>query len=250
MTKHDLNAKKNAPNYLLIGDGKISKHFLFYFNFLKLDIKQWSRRTNSLKDLKLKLEQATHVLLAVNDSSIQPVYLKIKKLNAVNFRNKIFIHFSGAMSFKGIFGAHPLMTFGQKLYPKADYFKIHFVIERSDLTHFNLNSILPGLKNSFSFVSPNEKNYYHALCVMGGNFPHILWKESSFKLLQMGVPLNVIHSYFKRNLNNFFLDPKNSLTGPLARKDSLTIKKHLKSFKNPAEKKLYKAFVAFKEESK
>jgi len=241
---------KNAPNYLIIGDGKLAKHFSFYFKKLNLQIATWSRKKNSAKNLLRKVDSATHVLLAINDSNIDSFYRKLDSKKIAGFKNKIFIHFSGALSFKNIFAAHPLMTFGSRLYSLKEYKKIHFVIEDVNSKNFNLSSILPGLKNSYSLLSSDKKTYYHAQCVIGGNFPHILWKNSLLRLTQMKVPKEVVYSYFQRNLDNFILDSDNSLTGPLARKDVKTIKEHLKSFNSAQEKKLYRAFVDFQKVGK
>jgi 2-dehydropantoate 2-reductase len=79
---------------------------------------------------------------------------------------------------------------------------------------------------------------------MSGNFPQILWRECLSGFENLGVPHEAFTLYLQKNIENFTANPKQSLTGPLARNDVQTIEKNLAALP-PSLKKLYQAFVDF-----
>ena len=121
-----------------------------------------------------------------------------------------------------------------------DYQRIPFIItEKTAL----IKKLLPKFKNSFIETPANKKNQYHALCVMGANFPVILWNKSFNDLNnKFNIPKEDIFRYFKASLDNFIENPNTALTGPLQRKDKTTIKANLNSLKNDPFKGVYTAF--------
>ena len=64
------------------------------------------------------------------------------------------------------------MTFGLDLYDLATYRSIPFVLD-SGRTPFH--DLLPGLPNRSFTIPADDRPYYHALCVMAGNFSTLLW---------------------------------------------------------------------------
>ncbi|MCL2474267.1 MAG: DUF2520 domain-containing protein, partial [Alphaproteobacteria bacterium] len=89
-----------------------------------------------------------------------------------------------------------------------------------------------------------NKPLYHALCVMSGNFPNILWNSCLNVFKSLNIPQEAAFLYLQKTLENFCKDPKNSLTGPLVRNDKDTIDKNLTAL-SPNMRDVYKAFVKF-----
>lgn len=225
-------------HYLLIGSGALARHFHFYFTSLKSDLFElstWNRQKDSFKDLKLKLNQATHVLLAISDSAIEDFF----KTHHEWGMQAQWIHFSGANHFKNLISFHPLMSFGPDLYDLETYKKIHFVLTG---VH-SLAEAFPFLENSFTALPAEKKSLYHSLCVLGGNLPILLWKKMSEGFTQMGLPEEAGHIYLETVLKNYLVHREKALTGPLQRKDLITIKKNLDALEDDSFQKIYSAFA-------
>jgi predicted short-subunit dehydrogenase-like oxidoreductase (DUF2520 family) len=150
------------------------------------------------------------------------------------------IHFSGALEVPGLHGAHPLMTFGHDLYSNDFYARIPFVVTgRTSLQDF-----LPDFPNPSFQILPEQKPYYHALCVLGGNFTTLLQQRMLQGFAELGLPTSAAQPYIDKITKNVFAAPAAALTGPLARKDFLTIRKNLKSLAGDPYARIYEAFVS------
>jgi predicted short-subunit dehydrogenase-like oxidoreductase (DUF2520 family) len=219
--------------YLIVGAGKLAKHLNHYLSLLELHPLSWDRSQDPHL-LKTKIAEASHVLLAISDSAIESFYLK-----HLAGLDKTVVHFSGAMNVPEVIAAHPLMTFGPELYDRDTYFRIHFVLTGAA----NLNEILPGLPNEFSLLAPEHKALYHALCVIGGNFPIILWQKMFSEMERLGVPREAARVYLETVLHNTMKNPQTALTGPLARKDRTTVLKNIEALENDPFQEVYFDFA-------
>lgn len=228
---------RQVPRYLIIGNGRVARHFNYYFSLLNLSVMQWSRAeaVNALLD---KASDASHILILISDdfieSFIQQHLIQVKAMR---------IHFSGSFSSKFAIGAHPLMTFGHTMYPCEQYEKIPFIIDEDSP---DFDDLLPGLKNNHVRLKKEYKSKYHALCTMAGNFSCLLWQKlfSEFEE-KFNIPSTVAHPYLKQQMNNILLDFKNALTGPLVRGDKKTIENHLTALENDAIQQVYKSFFDY-----
>lgn len=214
-----------VPVYLFIGNGRLSRHLQFYFQKLHLHHRVWTRNQ------PLDTKDVTHVLLAINDDSIVPFILEHPEIAHL----KKF-HFSGSLSTELAWGAHPLMTFTQDLYPEEVYREIHFVLDQ-DAPEF-----LPGLPNPHHRLATDLKARYHAECVLSGNFTALLWSHF-FQVMekQLGLPREAALPYLKQVTSN--LQGQNPLTGPLVRKDQQTIDRNLKALEGDPYQNVYTSFV-------
>ncbi|WP_413289810.1 DUF2520 domain-containing protein [Bdellovibrio sp. HCB337] len=219
--------------YLIVGAGKVAKHLNHYFRLLELSPLNWDRSQDPHL-LKTKVAEASHVLLAISDTAIENFYKK----NLAGL-DKTVVHFSGALNIKDVIAAHPLMSFGPELYDFETYLKIHFVLTGTD----SLLEALPGLPNNFSVLPAEKKALYHAMCVVGGNFPVILWQKMFAEFEKMGVSHEAARVYLETVLQNTLRNPQTALTGPLARGDKHTILKNLESLDGDQFQKLYFSFV-------
>lgn len=229
-----VTTSKSSISYLLIGSGRVARHFAHYFNLLNISYQAWDRSQDP-HALRVKVSAATHVLLAISDSALPGFY----RQHLMGHDDKIVVHFSGAHSFEGMMSAHPLMTFGNDLYELDFYRKIHFTLTGAS----SLDEALPGLTNSYSWIPSAQKALYHSYCVMGGNFVTLLIAKMLSGFATMKIPAEAAHLYVQKVVENTFANPDTALTGPLVRKDVETVKANLKALENDPSLKIYQAFL-------
>lgn len=220
-------------HFLMIGAGKLAKHLQNYLELCGVPFQSWDRSQDPHL-LSAKVAKASHVLLAISDGALESFY----RQHLAGHDCKV-IHFSGALAPAGMIAAHPLMSFPSELYDLATYQRIHFVVTGAS----SLQEALPGLMNSFSLLPAEKKPLYHAMCVLGGNFPVILWQKMLAEMQAMGISAAQAEPYLQQVLTNTLRDPARALTGPLARKDAGTVDKNLHALKGDAFQNIYLAFV-------
>ncbi len=226
---------RQVPRYLIIGNGRVAKHFCHYFDLLQLPYQQWSRHADNTSTLPAKIDNATHILLLIADGAIEEFYLQ-----HLQGHDKTLIHCSGALAINNVIGAHPLMTFSHELYDLATYESIHFIVD----VNAQLADILPGLNNPCHSIPKEAKAHYHALCVMSGNFSCILWQKLFNELeSKYNIPHTAAMPYFQQQTKNLMQSPQAALTGPLVRDDKTTIAKNLNSLASDPYQQVYQAFV-------
>ena len=227
---------RQVPHYLIIGNGRVARHFCHYFNALGLPFTAWCRQL-PLSQLYVAIPHASHVLLLISDDAIESfISLHFQHTHAT------LIHFSGSLISQRAYGAHPLMSFHAGNYQLKQYKAITFVVDE-DAPDFN--KLLPGLPNEAVRLNQSLKAKYHALCVMAGNFSCLLWQKlmKSFET-ELGLPASISHPYLEQLTKNIMADYASALTGPLARGDLQTIKKNLQALEGDVFQDVYKSFVA------
>lgn len=202
---------------------------IHYLQALKLPCTTWDR-SQGLSTLKDLAEKATHILLAISDSEIE-------NFAKTHLASKKVIHFSGALVIPGLIDAHPLMTFTEELYDLETYRSISFITSSAE------KEILPGLKNHFFRISPEQKPLYHALCVASGNFTTLLWQKMKSGLYEMDIPFEAAHPYLQQITKNLIANPDTALTGPIARKDLKTVKANDQALAGDSFQEIYRAFI-------
>lgn len=219
--------------YGIVGNGKASKHFQAYLNLLKIPFALWHRKLKTSPERILK--DSTIIFILISDCQIEN-FIKARPF----LKKKNLIHFSGALNTKLAFSMHPFRPLAERKLSLSDYQKIPFIINGKKPF---IKKLLPKFKNPFIEVPENKKSNYHALCVMGANFPVILWNKTFNDLnTKFNIPKKDIFEYFRASLDNFIENPNGALTGPLQRKDNHTIKANLNSLKNDPFKNVYTAF--------
>jgi predicted short-subunit dehydrogenase-like oxidoreductase (DUF2520 family) len=224
-------------SYLVIGDGRVARHFKRYFEFEVLPFFSWSRRHNTEIELLDWVTRASHVLLLINDGAIETFLHENPCL-----QNRVCVHMSGALSMAGAVSAHPLMTFSDHLYDLAFYRSIPFVIERGH----SLQWLLPGLRNPSFDLAPQHRVLYHALCVLTGNFTVLLWEKAFREFAdQFDLPKEVLIPYLTQTAKNLAAASagESVLTGPLVRGDLATIDRHLGVLVDDPFRDVYLAFT-------
>jgi predicted short-subunit dehydrogenase-like oxidoreductase (DUF2520 family) len=234
-------------NYAIVGGGRLARHFSEYFRLLEIPHNCWARDNGSLintfnlpdaqQRLRKTVSNADRVLLLISDKSITSLLKQYPFLHT-----KELIHCSGSLSVPGVVGAHPLMTFTDSLYQLDTYQSVPFIIETGQA----FTQLLPGLPNPHFVISAQDKNRYHAMCVMAGNFSQLMWKSISDRFeKQFELPATTLHPYLKQVTENFIQAPKSALTGPLTRNDQQTTDRNSESLAGDPLQDLYAAFFRF-----
>jgi len=220
--------------YTIIGDGKMAKHIIHYFNILGIDCNQWHRQ-QSHQILQKTVVDSDYILLLISDDAIDTFTQEHSYL-----QRKTLIHFSGSLISENAFGCHPLMTFGDSLYDLSIYKSMPFVCD----DNVDFKSLFPQLNNTFFNLERSHKAYYHALCVIAGNFSQTLMRDSSQLLTNnFNLPKDILHPYLLQNVKNFIANSNQSITGPIQRNDSKTINSHLLAIKDQPLEGLYLSFL-------
>ncbi len=227
---------KSKQEYAIIGNGRLAKHLCHYFSLMKIEFSHWylELESNLLKEC---LTNADIVLLAITDSAIESFAEENRKF----LKDKIVIHFSGALVTDKAIGCHPLMTFSEELYDLELYSSILFCLDDSS-TKFS--TLFPDLPNPHIIIPNRLKPYYHALCVLANNFTCILWQKFYDEMItNFGAEPGNLDVFLKKTTSNILNDYKTCLTGPLVRNDLETIKKNITSLNLDPFKKVYQSFV-------
>lgn len=229
----------------LVGNGRLASQLNFYLEQKTVSFTHVARKFNSIEQIATSIQNSTHVWLAISDRAIESFYQEYFKDPDTKW-----VHFSGSHNSDAIFSAHPLMTFSNRLMSAQDFENVHFVVspplKNQSVVDTTFEQVLPFLRNSFSIISPEKKPLYHALCVIAGNFPVILWSEVLSQFKTMSLPQEALFNYLDRSLENFKHEGANALTGPLVRNDLQTIKENLIALEGQSLKPIYESFVKSK----
>ena len=227
--------EQHATPLGIVGSGRVARHFHHYFTLLGLPVCVWSRRGRAPSPPDA-LASCRTVLLLIRDEAIVPFVDAWPAL-----QEKRLVHCSGSLVTPAAEGAHPLMTFGPTLYELAEYRAIPFVLDAGGTPFAEL---LPGLQNPSFMIPAVERPYYHALCVMAGNFSTILWVKLFDELhRRFGMPASAAHPYLARVAANVMADADQALTGPLSRGDAKTVTANLRVLEGDSFHAVYSAFV-------
>lgn len=247
--------QKGSSPIAIIGNGKVARHMVDYFELIGQPYTQWCRNesatnTSKLAHFKYKLKkifQSKQDSLSIAVDGIDRVLVLIPDDQIESFiasnpilANKTCVHFSGSLNTTLAIGCHPLMTFSAKKYDLQTYQNIPFVVDEG----VEFGALFPLFKNSVHTIKAEHKALYHAYCVMAGNFSQMLWKTISSEMSGIGLPAGIMSQYLQQNTQNFINDPENSITGPLVRGDAQTVKKHQHALHNQPLGDIYQAFVA------
>ena len=226
---------RQIPTYGIIGSGRLKSHLSHYFSLSNIPFNTWSRKENSLQELRIFMNKSDVIILLIKDDAIETFIDQ----NPI-IKNKILVHFSGSLTTQKAVGIHPLMSFSTKLFDLETYQKIVFITKES----VDFKQIFPSLKNQSYSIKKADKAYYHALCVMSGNFTSILWAKLFSELEhRLDIPKEAAYPYLNSIYINLINDYKSALTGPIIRKDTITINRNLEALINDSFLPIYESFL-------
>lgn len=231
-----------SRTYGIIGDGRVATHVVHYFTLLGIPFRQWSRSDAAAKGvdptslLRATVQECTHVLLLIKDGEIEP-FIRMNPF----LQSRQLIHCSGRLVTELAVGYHPLFSFSRTLYDRSTYESIPVVCEAGRPT---FRDAFPLLPNPSVAIERSLKPYYHALCVLSGNFTTLVWQKTFNEFEnRLGIPHSFASSYLGSIVHNLVQSPTDALTGPLARKDTETIRSNLAALKGDPYVRLYEAVL-------
>ncbi|KTD19808.1 Uncharacterized conserved protein [Legionella londiniensis] len=203
-----------------------------------------------------ELPQAELTLITTSDDAIASTAAMLAENNQLPV-NSIVAHCSGVLSAEAlkplknqgchIASIHPLKAFLINALCK-DVFKNCYCAAEGDARAVAcLTALLSSLGARVVTVFPDKKAAYHAAAVMASNYLATLAQNAMELLIGSGLThkaaqemtTQLMHSSLTNLLNN--PNPREVLTGPLARGDFNTIKMHLDAIKSPDANHLYRA---------
>jgi len=224
---------RQVPYYLIIGNGRVSRHFQHYFSLLHIPFITWHRKKPT-EYLSQYTKSASHILLLIRDDAIEDF---IKN----HLSHRTVVHFSGSLVTPLAYGAHPLMTFNDNLYSLEHYQSIPFILDHNAP---EFGEILPGFPNQHVRLDTALKQKYHALCVLSGNFSCMLWQKLFSSLEQeFNIPASIAHGYLQQQTKNLLENQRTALTGPFVRNDINTMEKNLAALYGDPFQEIYKSFI-------
>ncbi|ORX24561.1 oxidoreductase [Thermoanaerobacterium sp. PSU-2] len=194
------------------------------------------------------------IIISTKDDCIKSIVEEILKHKSI-INNKIFVHLSGSISIDVLkplkkYGhtmvIHPIQTCPSikaavSLLPES-----YFTIEGDDIAVNVGISITKAIGAKPIVINGINKPLYHAACVIASNYLVTLVKAANELLKASGFPfdkhpdllLPLINGTLK-NISERGCDA--SLSGPIARCDIETVKKHVENINDDEILKLYKA---------
>lgn len=222
------------PIYGIVGRGRVATHLARYLELESQEFFTWHRGMEGSPSNALA--SATIILLAISDDALEPFIAQHPGLQV-----HTLVHFSGSKVIGEVAGLHPLMTFGPEPYDRKTYRSIAFVTEAGAA---GFKDIFPALPNPHSAIAPELKPLYHALCVMAGNFPILLWDKACREFEgALGLPREILGPYLEQTLKNTLANSGQALTGPFARRDLETVTQNIAALGGDEYAGIYRAFA-------
>lgn len=248
-----------------VGAGKVGASFSIYLNsrgehitgFYSKSIEKCieiSKRIgcHSYASLFELVEASDMVAITVNDDQIHFVVEEILSLE-LDLKNKIFFHMSGVYGSHvlkelspQVFSLHPLKAF-PKIESSPDLFSdIYFSVENAN------DPILKWISKiglNFFEIEAKQKTQYHAAAVILSNYLVALVDFGLSQLEAIGIDkalaFKAMRPLIQDTLSNIEkYGTHQALTGPIARGDIETVKKHLNSLDDKHDW-LYKALGTY-----
>lgn len=248
-----------------IGAGKVGFTLGKYFTYNNMKIIGYYSRnvlsaqeaatftkSNYFKSINELIKLSDTIFITTPDIEIINIWESIKKLS---IKNKIICHCSGSLSseiFSNIeyynsygYSIHPMYAFNDKYNSYKNFNEATISIEGSMEKINELVSLFNNLGNNTKVISKNDKSLYHLASVYVSNYVFSLFKIAIDSLKICGFDdEEAFNSLYPLLLNNIKAIGENgivkSLTGPIERGDTNTIKGHLSCLKDK-ERELYKS---------
>lgn len=231
---------------VLIGAGNVATHVGKALKKNGLEVVQvYSRTEKSAETLGKLLEvpycfsleelnvNADLYLYALKDSVLEET---IRKINAPE---AIHAHTAGSVPM-AIFENHvtaygviyPLQTFSKD--KEINIGEVPFFIEASDdATEKKLKEVVTTISENVYFLNSEKRLLMHLSAVFACNFTNYMYALAAEITTEAGIEFNVLMPLIKETADKLnYLTPAEAQTGPAARHDEKTIKKHQEILNN------------------
>jgi predicted short-subunit dehydrogenase-like oxidoreductase (DUF2520 family) len=197
---------------------------------------------------------ASVLFLCIPDEEIEKTAARLAR-GLVNWRGKVVFHTSGILSSKileplrrrgaSVASFHPIQSFSSKRTPANRFKNIYYGVEGDSQALSLAKKIARRLGGRTLLIKPQDKPLYHAACSMASNLfvPLLdlsceLLRAAGIKGGQAGLVLFPLVEGTLQNVKH--LDVKTALTGPIARGDEQTVKRHIRALRKfPEARRVY-----------
>ena len=211
-------------------------------------------------------KNADCILISTPDDIIEKVALEIVGSDPGRIKGKLFIHFSGAKSLKALAAVVEAGGFTASIHPIKSFASIENSIATLAGTIYGvtypenkdkaikeyIDFFIASLGGKIIEVDDNKKTMYHAAACVASNYLVSLINYAVKIHESIGIKpedsLNGLTGLIEGTVANIkTLGTQKSLTGPIARGDTGTVKDHIDEFKlfmKQGEEKIYKVMGA------
>ena len=253
--------------FAIIGAGKVGSTLaVALFNAGYKAVAVSSRTNNSAKQLAERLaiprrynspdavKQADLVWICTPDRMIGPVADQLAENGAFRPGQYVY-HLSGTLTsevLKSAAGAgahtgvmHPLQSFAAKEEPEA-FRHVYFGLEGDPLALELAKAVVQDLEGRSLVILPEQKALYHAAACVASNYFVVLINYAVDLLQQVGFSrqdsLAALLPLLRGSIGNLARQgTRGALTGPIARADVDTVKKHLRAMEEyQVDQRLYR----------
>jgi len=179
------------------------------------------------------------ILITVPDDAISEVASWLTAAS-FSFRRKVVLHTSGALDSSvlaplrtrgaAVGSLHPLQTFGRRVLSLAG---VHFAVEGDETALRMAQSLVTDWQGKLIRIKPNQKPLYHAAATFASPLFTPLMEAAVRLMGRAGVPpktaMQALQPLLSTTLQNFVHTGQQSWTGPLARGDEITVRRHLEA---------------------
>ena len=177
------------------------------------------------------------ILIAVPDDAIDAVARRLLEAPFA-WRGRVVLHTSGALDSSvlsplhnhgaAVGSIHPLQTFGRRVLSLAG---VHFAVE-GDVKAVRLaQSLVSDWQGNLLRIRPGQKAFYHAAATFASPLFTPLMQAAVLLMSRAGVApkaaIKALRPLLAATLDNFAHTGRQSWTGPLARRDAATVRRHL-----------------------
>lgn len=238
--------------YVIFGPGRVGRNIDHYLRTLGHEVRIISRREAQAEKARCErlIASSQCVIAALPDDGLSA--WRAEWAHAIEARPAV--HFSGAALVDGMLGYHPLYSFPNEILDLSVLQSIAFACPPDAPA---LAQLFPGMTNATFTVLDEDRAYYHALAVLSGNLAAFTWNETAKIFAERFAPsgaqtsTSVLKAYFESIVARFSETPENSMTGPVARRDTTSIAANIAALdrahqKDPRQANLpalYRAFV-------
>lgn len=232
---------------VILGTGNVATHMFKAFqsttdcsviqvyNHKQESLTRFAEFTETTSDLS-QLKSADMYLLCLKDDVIKDVASQIKTKQA------IVAHTSGSQSILESLNSavfYPLQTFSKG--SELEYSKIPFCLEANSEENLNtLKTIASYISTHIYEISSSQRQTLHLAAVFVCNFTNHLYSIGEHICKEDDMPFDILKALIKETSDKVQLNPPYKVqTGPAIRKDSSTIKRHLKQLKQKTHKDIY-----------
>lgn len=239
---------------VLLGAGNVATHIGIELRKNGAEILQvYSRSQESAQKLSelLGVSYCCNIVELRNDADVYLYALKDDILETIiaqiNIPDAVHVHTAGSISVdvfkknaKNYGVLYPLQTFSKD--KTVDFSKIPLFIEaNNDFSNKIITNVAKLLSPKVNYIDSEKRKLLHLSAVFACNFSNFMYVTADKILSETGFDYRILLPLINETTDKLnYLSPKQAQTGPAARKDKKTIKKHIDLLQSDADaKKLY-----------